>query len=142
MNVRMQNYKTRKKALDQIFSKYIRLRDADSDGYCRCVTCGRFHHWKDMHCGHFVSRDRIAVRWDERNANAQCCHCNTFRAGEQHKHGQAIDAKHGKGTAEMLQNIGSARGAKVDLMWMELEIKKFKTKVKGLAGGRVKLNRN
>ena len=28
------------KKLDAVFSKYIRLRDADQEGYCRCATCG------------------------------------------------------------------------------------------------------
>jgi len=42
-------------ALDSIFSKYIRLRDSDKNGYCKCVTCPKTGFWtKDgMQAGHF-----------------------------------------------------------------------------------------
>ena len=33
--------------LDRLFSEYIRRRDADA-GYCRCVTCGKLQHWREM----------------------------------------------------------------------------------------------
>ena len=80
---------TRKKLiakLDTIFSKYIRLRDADQNGYCRCVTCGERYHWKKIQAGHFISRKHYATRWDENNVHAQCVACNVFRAGEQYKY--------------------------------------------------------
>ena len=80
---------TRKKLiikLDNIFSKYIRLRDADKYGYCRCVTCGERLHWKKIQAGHFISRKYYATRWDEENVNAQCVACNVFKSGEQYKY--------------------------------------------------------
>jgi hypothetical protein len=118
--------------LDRWFSKYIRLRDADKNGVCRCITCRTPHYWKDMHAGHFVLRDRKPTRWDERNVHAQCPHCNSFRSGEQDEHGRAIDRLYGAGTAAYLQAIGRARGAKIDSLWLELKIEEYKRKVKKL----------
>ena len=73
------------KRLDTIFSKYIRLRDSDPEGYCRCSTCGEVHHWTKIQAGHFISRKHYSTRWDEENVHAQCVACNVFRYGEQYK---------------------------------------------------------
>ena len=73
------------KKLDTVFSKYIRLRDADKEGYCRCSTCGEVHHWTKIQAGHFISRKHYATRWNEDNVHAQCVACNVFRYGEQYK---------------------------------------------------------
>lgn len=40
--------------LDRIFSEYIRRRDADKDGFVRCISCGRRIRWEDADCGHLV----------------------------------------------------------------------------------------
>ena len=74
------------KKLDVVFSKYIRLRDADQEGYCRCATCGEKTHWTKIQAGHFISRKHYATRWDERNVHAQCVACNVFKYGEQYKY--------------------------------------------------------
>jgi len=73
------------KKLDTVFSKYIRQRDADPEGYCRCATCGEVHHWTKIQAGHFISRKHYSTRWDEENVHAQCVACNVFRYGEQYK---------------------------------------------------------
>ena len=42
--IKIPSQKSRKKLekeLDGIFSEYIRLRDADDNGWVRCITCGR-----------------------------------------------------------------------------------------------------
>lgn len=87
---------------DKYFSLYIRGRDTDTEGWGDCITCGKRVHATAGHCGHFVLRDRQATRYDERNANLQCVSCNTFHAGEQFRHGKAIDDKFGSGTADDL----------------------------------------
>lgn len=62
--------------LDQIFSTYIRLRDADEDGYVLCCNCRKRLWWKDSTCGHFVKRRHRGLRWDELNCHAECGPCN------------------------------------------------------------------
>lgn len=86
----------------KVFSVYIRLRDADSNGIVRCITSGRMVNWKDADAGHFISRRYMATKYDERNVNAQSRHDNRFAAGEQFKHSKAIDIKWGAGTADKL----------------------------------------
>ena len=90
------------KRLDSWFSKYIRLRDADSSGYVRCITCGTRKYWKEVDAGHFQTRAKYSTRWDERNVNAQCKGCNLVNGGQQYVHGLAIDKKFGEGTADEL----------------------------------------
>ena len=76
------------KKLDILFSQFVRLSNADKNGYCTCVTCGKKGHWKDgsMQAGHFMSRKHYNTRWDVRNVKPQCVGCNMFKSGEQYKY--------------------------------------------------------
>lgn len=79
------------KKLDTVFSKYIRLSNADKNGYCECFTCGVKLYWnKGVDAGHFMSRKHYSTRWDERNVKPQCKHCNMYRNGEQYKFSQYL----------------------------------------------------
>jgi hypothetical protein len=52
------------KELDRVFSEYVRLRDADDNGWVRCITCGNAYPWKgtsNLHNGHYISRDVKAL---------------------------------------------------------------------------------
>ena len=92
-----------KKRLWKVFSLYIRLRDADDRGYCKCITCGKRHHYTNIDAGHFIPKSAgNAIYFDEENVNAQCRSCNSFHSGEQYKYGLAIDDKFGDGTAKKL----------------------------------------
>jgi|SRR5690606_33029712 len=82
------------KKLDDVFSLFIRLRDSDKNGVCKCITCGSFYHYTKMDAGHFVTRDNMATRWEDENVNAQCPACNRFKGGKQYEHGLAIDKKY------------------------------------------------
>lgn len=123
--------------LDRWFSKFIRLRDSDSNGICRCITCGKPDHWKEVDAGHFVSREKMVVRYDERNVHAQCYQCNRFKSGNQFEHGKAIDRKYGPGTADTLVSFGKVRGGKMDSYFLELKIDEYKAKVKKLLAEKV-----
>ena len=80
--------KTLKHRLDEIWSQYIRLDEADQTGYCRCCSCGQAYPWKEMDCGHFVSRNHTLGRYKRENCHAQCRKCNRFREGN--KAGYAV----------------------------------------------------
>lgn len=67
--------------LDEIFSKYIRLKYADSRGYCHCISCGSYHNWKSIQNGHYMSRRYFSTRWSEDNCRPQCVACNIFNQG-------------------------------------------------------------
>lgn len=87
------------KELDRVFSLYIRLRDSNSEGIGKCITCGKTGHYKEMHCGHFRSRKYLNTRWNALNCNLQCPTCNLYNNGEEFIHGLKIDEKFGAGTA-------------------------------------------
>ena len=88
--------------LDNIFSKFVRLRDSDSHGFSTCVTCPKVAFWtrEGIQCGHFQTRGKYITRWHERNAHAQCAGCNMVNGGQQYKHGLEIDKRYGEGAAE------------------------------------------
>ncbi len=85
--------KTIVKKLDTIFSKYVRLKDADLKGNCICITCDRSYYWKEIQAGHFISRKHYSTRWDERNVKPQCYSCNVMRYGEQYKYSKYLGTK-------------------------------------------------
>ena len=79
------------KIAQQVFNKYIRLRDQLKP----CISCGVKLGTK-YDAGHFYSSGgHYAVRFDERNVHAQCVACN------QHKHGNLIEYRKG-----LLSKIG------------------------------------
>ena len=116
--------------LDKVFSEYIRLRDANRQGICFCITCDRPFLWNEGDAGHYVQRDRLATRYDEKNVHAQCKYCNRFRSGEQYIHGVKIDKMYGEGTAQKIILISKVRGCKLDLYWIDTKLKHYKAKVK------------
>ena len=41
--------------LDKVFSKFIRKRDADFMGYCKCYTCGKQQNIADGQSCRFIA---------------------------------------------------------------------------------------
>lgn len=76
----------------KVFSRYIRLRDSlittdglrDEDGelVAECITCYARAPIKYMDAGHWISRDKKLVKYDEHNVHAQCKRCNKYHNGE------------------------------------------------------------
>lgn len=114
-----------KRTADKWFSLYIRLRDANSNGKGKCITCGEVKPWRDYDCGHFQSRRYLLTRYEERNAHSQCVACNQWGSGEQYKHAKAIDDLYGKGTAQELEQKarGMQKMTKQDVMELAREFK-------------------
>lgn len=94
---------------DKWFSEWIRLRDSDANGWATCITSGRRLPWRQVDCGHYVSRAKWSVRYEERNAHAQSKMANRYQGGHFVEHGNAIDRIHGAGTAEALRLKGLQR---------------------------------
>ena len=120
-----------KDKLDRIFSEFIRLRDSDSNGYCRCISCGAVHHWKDVDCGHYVNRSHMATRYDERNCNAQCRKCNRFDEGNNIGYTKGLIAKYGDKVIDELY-VKKYSISKMSKAEFEILIDHYKTEVKKL----------
>jgi len=87
--------KLKKKAWT-LFSKYIRLKYADDNGYVQCVTCKCIKHWKEMQAGHYISRRFSFYLFSETNVFPQCVACNMFNKGELGKYCLFLQGKYGK----------------------------------------------
>lgn len=64
-----------------ILQKYVRLKAADENGYCTCVTCKKVSHWKELQGGHFIKRKHISTKLMEENVHPQCGYCNGHLRG-------------------------------------------------------------
>jgi hypothetical protein len=87
--------KLEKKAWD-VFSKWIRNRDADENGYCKCISCGVVKHWKELQGGHFVKSGNKLVKFDEHNVHAQCVRCNKYLDGNEGEYARVILQRYGE----------------------------------------------
>ena len=61
-----------------ILQRIVRIKGADENGYCTCVSCGAKKHYKEMHGGHFIPRTSTIHKLLEENIHPQCPGCNTF----------------------------------------------------------------
>ena len=85
------SYATLKRKLDKTFSEYIRRSNPPI-----CVSCGAAKEsWRDLQCGHFVSRVRLATRWDEINCHPQCSRCNVLLRGNAVGYSRFLEGKYG-----------------------------------------------
>lgn len=69
------------KDADTIFSQWLRLSNADKDGTVSCYTCDLNMRWQNSHCGHYVKRGNLFLRFDPRNCRVQCETCNIHLGG-------------------------------------------------------------
>lgn len=90
--------------LDTVFSLYIRLKDANADGYNSCFTCGEFLHYKQLHNGHCNSRGEIGSRFLTENCRPQCPKCNSKHETYPEIFRNKLEAEN-KGILEYLDNI-------------------------------------
>ena len=89
--------------LDKVFSLYVRQKDKDDNGGVKCYTCDAYKHWKDMHCGHFISRVYYSTRWEVDNCRVQCPSCNLYHQGQQYIFGKRLESEIGIGRIEQMQ---------------------------------------
>lgn len=118
-----------KKMLDKVFSEYVRISNSDKNGYCICVTCGKKDHYKSMQNGHYISRQHLAVRYDETNCHVQCVGCNIFRGGNYTAYALYMLDNYGE---EKLQWLEQQKHIITKYYPYEERIEYYKSKVKEL----------
>ncbi len=66
-----------------LYSKYIRISNANQDGFVECVTCynPKPMPWKKIQAGHFVSGRSARILFAENNVFPQCYCCNCILSG-------------------------------------------------------------
>lgn len=120
-----------KTTLDDIFSQYIRLRDANEYGFCTCISCGKMQRWQDMDCGHFINRKHMSLRYSEINCNSQCRACNRFDEGNLEGYRRGLIIKHGPGIIDKLY-LAKHQISQWSKFEMDVFEKELKQKVKEL----------
>ena len=114
---------------DKWFSRYIRIRDAWDDGYCRCCTCGKIQLPKEADCGHFVKRQHMATRFSEINAAAQCGKCNRFEQGRNEDFERYLIKRHGIDKVNMLKLPQTRKMTKYDIDYLAVYYKQKATEL-------------
>jgi len=95
-----------KKTAWDLLSKIIRLKYADENGYCSCVSCGATKHWSEMQAGHFIPKAKgNVVYFLEENIHPQCVHCNMFQDGNLTPYTLFMIDTYGRDEVERLQNL-------------------------------------
>lgn len=90
--------------LDTIFSRYVRLKNADGEGMVLCYTCCYRAHYKKMQNGHYLSRFYKKYRYDERNCRVQCSMCNMWKNGDIATFRMKLVAELGAQEVESMEN--------------------------------------
>ena len=92
--------------LDRVVSRYVRLKEANSEGIVSCFTCDRPPlHYLKMHCSHFVPRVHLGTRWLIQNLRPACVTCNVELRGNLEVYAQRLESDQ-KGIVEWLQEQG------------------------------------
>lgn len=125
-----------KKILDKLVSEYVRRRDADFNGYISCYTCGVKKHWKEIQCGHYISRTYSNLRWSLENLRPQCYSCNVMRHGNMDEYALRLEREH-PGTLEVLSRWKVKTTPLKYFEMIEL-IDEFKKKLKNLGSSPTK----
>jgi len=85
---------------------FIRLTYSNENGFVCCYTCDKIEHWKSLQNGHFVSRSKLATRYDEKNCRPQCSGCNLYGNGRPDVFGIKLTKEYGEGIVTGLYRQG------------------------------------
>ena len=120
----------KKDKLDKVFSEYIREKGSINK-YNTCFTCGKVLPISELHCGHFLSRRYLAIRWNVLNAKPQCRDCNVFKNGNEKIFKKRLRQEYGNGVIADLEFQKHKIVKLTDEDYKE-KIKFFKNKIKEL----------
>ena len=107
-----------KKELDRVFSIYIRNKFPKE-----CYTCRKTD--VTLQCGHFVTRQYLATRWDENNCRPQCVGCNMFGGGKPFDFEERLKKELGNDFVEQMK-LTRHQSLKLDRNWYKEQIEKYK----------------
>lgn len=98
------NIKKLKSDVWDLFSEYVRRSEADKDGICQCVTCGRYDHWKKMQAGHYIHGTMFLI---PELVHPQCPQCNGFKAGNQAQYKEFMLKTYGQKKLDELEFLAN-----------------------------------
>ena len=99
--------KSYKKTVWASFSRYIKARDADNNGWVKCCTCLKRLRYDDpeLNAGHFIAGHNNTTYFNEKIVHGQCVDCNLGGQGMQYEYGKFMMDKYGydQGTLDEMQ---------------------------------------
>lgn len=125
----MKKLSTVKKKLWKLVSEYVRRSNANLDGFCDCVSCGKVYHWKQMDAGHFVGGHKNYNFFDLRNINPQCTYCNRYMHGNLIPYYEFMLEKYGK---EVIDELKTYRTVTYTIPQLEEMICEYQNKLREL----------
>jgi len=118
--------KLKKKTWD-MFSKYIRMKYADENGYAKCITCGKIKHWRELQAGHYIDGRSNAVLFEEDLVHCQCFSCNCMLHGNKSEYASFMYKTYGEKRVDELRRL-SKFSVTYSIADLELLHEKFKKK--------------
>lgn len=115
-----------KVGLAPLFQRLVRLANADSQGFCVCITCGVRKKWDQLDAGHYVSRENKRWILDPRNCHPQCVSCNQHQGGNRGEYRRVLVAKYGE---EQVSEMERERLPK-NHVWDKRELAEIKVNLK------------
>jgi 5-methylcytosine-specific restriction endonuclease McrA len=91
--------------LDRLVSVIVRRRDR------RCVTCGEPRR---LQCSHFYSRRYLRTRFELRNCNSMCAHCNRRHNEDLEPYSRFMQERYGAEVVAELEGLRDGRGKVTD----------------------------
>ena len=115
--------------LDSIFSTFIRLINADDNGFVTCCYCGESLHWTEAQNCHYVGRRHRTLRWNEINCAPGHGTCNG--ADIILGYTEYMVARHGPDVFRLLNTMKNNRG-KILPFERKIMADNYKQKIKQL----------
>jgi len=92
-----------KERVQKLANRYARLRDTKELGGAFCISCLTWCEFDELDGGHFIPTTSEAIRFDERNINAQCVKCNRFLGGNPRHYLKGMIRKYGQAVVDELE---------------------------------------
>lgn len=118
----------------KVFNEFIRLRDSDANGNFTCISCGHMKTKGHLQAGHyFPAGQNPSVRFDERNVNGECVHCNYYSGEHLVGYGKRLVKKIGEDEFnKLVLDKSMSKNHKWDRFSLIDIIEKYTIKVKEL----------
>ena len=120
-----------KKKAWSLFSKYLRMKYADSDGNCECYTCGEVKHWKELQAGHILDGRYNSILFEWNCVKPQCYRCNCMLNGNKEEYIPKFMREYGEEEFARLKRLKHTT-VSFSISDLEDKIDELKTKIKEL----------
>jgi hypothetical protein len=115
-----------KREVWDLFSEWVRRSEADKDGYCICVTCGRRDKYTNFQAGHFIHGTSFLI---PDLVHPQCPQCNGFKAGMAIEYKEWMLKKYGQAHLDKLE-YQAKKPTKLSLFDLQTYKKLYQGKLK------------